>query len=132
MLYYRLIFFLVCVVVLAGCNNFERNAYNSLVVAGESYDAVMRSIAEAHADGFLDKSQYDSAKAIARIYRGAFHAARVALEEYIANPLESERLRVHTTLRAMTERLGELLEYAREIGVGVQQLQHDTKEVAYV
>jgi hypothetical protein len=119
---FRTLFLVLSVLLLAACSDFENNAYNTLVIAGETYDATMSALADAHAGGTLDDAQYAKAKAVARIYRGAFQSARIALEEYVASPGDTQRDRVTQMLVAMTGRLSELLDCARGMGVGIHDL----------
>ena len=102
----------------------ERNAYNTLLIAGHTYDATMSATAGAYARGRITAEQYDRAKAAARIYYGAYQTARIALEEYVAADAhnESDRERLMSTLAALALRLAELIEYASQIGVGVHNV----------
>lgn len=116
--------------MLPGCEEqtFESNAYKSLVAAGTTYDATMRALAEAHHKGKIPDAQWENAKAIAHVYYGLFHSARVMLEEYVGQgQTAAQRERIQGTMTAMALRLAELLDYAREIGVGVKHLATEEK-----
>ena len=119
---------LACLALLlcVACNDgeVERNAYNTLVIAGHTYDATMSATADAYGRGIISAEQYDRAKAVARIYYGAYQTARIALEEYVAADVhsDSDRERLMSTLTALALRLAELTEYARQIGVGVHNV----------
>lgn len=119
--------------MLGGCDDssFESSAYKTLVVAGSSYDAAMSALSDAHSRQFISDGQWNKAKDIARVYYGAFHAARIGLAEYVRLPQEkrsaSAREQVQATITAMALRLTELLDFARTVGVGVQALTTEEK-----
>jgi len=125
---YLINLWLACLALLLclGCKpaEFETNAYNTLVIAGHTYDATMRATADAYGRGLITVEQYDRAKDAARICYGAYQTARIALEEYVDADVhsESDRERIMSTLTALALRLAELTEYARQIGVGVHNV----------
>lgn len=123
-----LFFFLLATLLCAACNTIERDVYRTLVAIGHTYDATMQALAEAHAAGTIPTAQYAEAKRLAYICHGAFHTARIALEEYVAaGEMEgtpqctSERERLMATITALTLRVTEFTEYARSIRQGLQQ-----------
>ena len=110
-----------------GCKpaEFETNAYRTLVGAGAVYDVTMHSMADARSEGLITAEQYAKGKVVARNFYALYHAARIALEEYVASgreatDSEAQRERILATLSSMALRLAELTDYLRQIGVPEQ------------
>lgn len=117
---------LVMTLFCTACTEVAKTSYNTLLLAGHTYDGAMQALADAENQELITTEQYENAKDIAEVYYAAFHSARVALESYVAitdsaDSTDAEALLL-STIATMTLRLTELTTYATSIGVAINNL----------
>ena len=91
----------------------KANAYKSLVVAAETYDASMKSVVTLAGRGMLKPSDVDRVKRYARIYYDAYQSASLALYTYAAISNEDAELKLSTALGQMSKALAEFIDIVK-------------------
>jgi hypothetical protein len=88
-------------------------AYKSLVVAAETYDASMKTLATVAARGIVRPEEVEKIKGYAKIYYDAYQGASLALYTYAAISGVETETRLSTALAEMSKALSEFLTIAR-------------------
>lgn len=91
--------------------DWTRATYKTLASAGITYDAVMRASADAYKAGQLADATRANIEAYGEKFYGAYHLARVALEEYVKTKDVTVKERVATLLVDVVADLSELRTY---------------------
>jgi hypothetical protein len=101
---------------------FAKTGYQTLVVAGQSYDVTMRAAADAYSAGHIDAGQKAAVIEYGTIFHGVYHLAREALDTYVttlrAGGDDPGLYRAAATALAdVWSKLDDLITYARDLGV---------------
>lgn len=73
------------VVMLAACtaDEFEKNTYKTLVVAGTTYDTTMKMVGEAYKNGTITEEQKDMVVGFAEIYYASYMVSVETFKQYL-------------------------------------------------
>lgn len=77
-----MLFLAVLVLAFTGCATFVDNAYKTIFIAGTSYDAGMKSVADLQAQKIITAEQRAEINALATKFYSAYQVASVALSTY--------------------------------------------------
>lgn len=121
---YSLLMVFALLSLLGGCekDDYGVAAYKTLALSGETYNAVMSSVAEAYAAKAIDDDAKAKAVALGNAFYGVWHTGLEALEVYVTAKDAAAEKRLTTTLSAVGGRLDDLLAYAVRIGIGVRDM----------
>jgi hypothetical protein len=102
--------------------DFVTDSYRALSAAGITYDAAMKSAAEAYQSGHITEAQKTEIVRYGNAFAGAYHLAVVALEECVTAGASnaSAQTKAVQALADVAGRLGELKTYAEPILGAIQ------------
>jgi PBP1b-binding outer membrane lipoprotein LpoB len=78
----RIALFCIIVLLFSGCASFVDNTYKTLYVAGQAYDAGMKTIADLQAQGKITEAQRAEINSYANKFYVSYQAAASALSTY--------------------------------------------------
>lgn len=103
--------------LLVSCDDFERNAYRSLIVAQSSYETLTNDVYAKYSSGQLTPEQYEQAAALFERWGKAHNEAVTALEIYHLSKDYASRDKVLTALIFADTILSELRALLTGFGV---------------
>lgn len=97
-----------------GCAaTFTRDAYRSLVVSQQTYDAVLSGMGDLYREGKISDSQKNKAIDIGRAYKLAHNGAVESLARYQETGGEADKQAIIAGLAEASKQLAALVNYAR-------------------
>ena len=107
---------IIGVVLLAfilGCATFTRNAYRTLAVSQQTYDATLSALGDMYKQGMLSDEHKDKAVELGTLYKAAHNSAVQALLQYESNPTPDNKQRYLESAAFASQQLAMLLEFAK-------------------
>ena len=99
--------------ILAACATFTTDAYRSLTVSYQAYDATLASMGDLYREGRITEAQKDEAIKIGRAYKLAHNGAVAALSKYEESGGDASKQAYLTAATEASAALSRLLAYCR-------------------
>ena len=114
--------------LLSGCGDFEKQAYNTVLVAGKTYDLTMKTAGSLYAEKKITEEQKKVIIAAGTIYYGAYQAAVEALLVYHnTKEKESAKEKASLAVSQMILKFNAFIECYNDITKGIEGLSPETK-----
>lgn len=106
---------MITALMMAGCAGTQKQkvsagTYKALAIAGNTYDAAMKGIADLHRNGHVGDEEKAEAVRLGGFYFDAYHAAVESLKTYVETDVETPA-DLQSKLLAVGAALGKLLAY---------------------
>jgi hypothetical protein len=114
----RSMVFIVCaalVAVAASCATFTKDAYQSLSVSFQAYDATMRSVSDLYREGRVSEAQKRDVIAYGNLYVAAHNNAVQSLANYERTGAAEDKEAYLDCIADLSKRLSQLINYAQPI-----------------
>ena len=121
---------LVMMVVLfcSACTDFEKNAHNTLLVAGKSYDLSMKTCGTLYKEGKITEQQKQKVVDLGTVYYGAYNGAVDALLIYHdTQGGDTAKQKVSTALTSMIFKFNDFVDAYNDIVKGINGINQEMK-----
>lgn len=95
----------------SACATFNKDAYRTLSVSTESYDAAMKSLGDLYKKGMISEETKDKAVELGRYYQAALKSAVEAMNAYSQVETDANRDKATAALIEYSKALGKVMEY---------------------
>ena len=112
----------------AGCSDFEKNAHNTLLIAGKSYALSMKTCGKLYKEGKITEQQKQKIVDVGTIYYGAYNGAVDALLIYHdAKDKDTAKQKVSTAISSVVFKFNDFVDAYNDVVKGIEGINQEAK-----